>query len=236
MDTAEGAPVLAVAAEAREFAGLLRHASSLTRLDWPVRYACQVRLGAERWVLVANGPGPNLARRAARAAYSRVRPRLTLSTGLCGALDPALRTGDLFIATKIRVEEREFGAFGAKNRRHAATGVVWSCDRVAVSSAEKRAIRARGADVVEMEAASVAKEAEREETPFYCVRVISDEAQQDLPLDFNRYRDKEGRFSRPRIAAAVAMRPWLIGRLGAFDAACRRAAWALGDFLADCQF
>jgi adenosylhomocysteine nucleosidase len=236
MDTAEAGPILAVAAEAREFAGLLRHASTATPLDWPLAYACEALIGARRWLLAADGPGPRLARRAAAEAFKCARPRAVLSTGLCGALDPALHSGELFLVTGVQTEQRQYETRGLAAGQRMPSGTAWSCDRVVTTRAEKGVLRARGAAVVEMEAAAVAEEAEREETPFYCVRVISDEAHEDLPLDFNRYRDEAGRFSRLRIAAAVAVRPWLIGRLSRFDTACRHAAQTLGDFLADCQF
>ena len=38
-------PVAIVAAEARELAGLLAHATSVTALQWPVRYALEAVIG-----------------------------------------------------------------------------------------------------------------------------------------------------------------------------------------------
>ena len=58
-----------------------------------------------------------------------------------------------------------------------------------------------------------------------------------LPLDFNRYRNARGDFSRTRIALAAMARPFTVmPQLIEFDRNCRRAADALGDFLADCRF
>ena len=48
-----------VAAEAREFLGLLRHAERAIKLNWPVDFARKIWLNGKAAVLVANGPGPN---------------------------------------------------------------------------------------------------------------------------------------------------------------------------------
>jgi hypothetical protein len=55
-------------------------------------------------------------------------------------------------------------------------------------------------------------------------------------MDFNRYRDGEGRFSRVRIGAACALRPWLAPGLLRFDRQCRRSIDRLGEYLVDARF
>jgi adenosylhomocysteine nucleosidase len=107
---------------------------------------------------------------------------------------------------------------------------------VAVSREEKAEIAARGADAVEMEAAAVAAEAAARRLPFYCVRVVSDGAGEELPLDFNRFRGAEGRFSRWRITAALLVHPSRLMPMLRFHRACGRAAELLGEFLVHCRF
>ncbi len=69
------------------------------------------------------------------------------------------------------------------------------------------------------------------------MRAVSDTAGAELPLDFNRYRNARGDFSRTRIALAAMARPFTVmAPLLEFDRNCRFAAGKLGDFLADCQF
>jgi hypothetical protein len=113
---------------------------------------------------------------------------------------------------------------------------VISLDRVAISADEKRQLRELGGCAVEMEASGVGREAAALGIPFYCVRVVSDTAAEDMAIDFNLYRDAEGRFSRMRIAAAAVMQPSRIPRLRKFDAQCRLASTSLGGFLANCRF
>jgi adenosylhomocysteine nucleosidase len=115
-------------------------------------------------------------------------------------------------------------------------GPVLSLDRVAVTAGEKDRLRMTGAVAVDMETAVVAARAREARIPFYCVRVVSDGAGESLAMDFNQYRDREGRFSRWRIAAAALRAPRSIPALRRLDRNCRLAAGRLGEFLADCRF
>lgn len=239
MDTVDSEPVIAIAAEPLEFDGLLQHARSVRRLPWPIQFAREARIGARRWILVAHGPGPRLARRATQTALEVCGGRgALLSTGFCGGVSSGLAPGDIFIAREV--------AEATSGRRYPALlpgcdapfhcGTLWSQDCVAASAEEKIRIAALGADAVDMEAAAVAEEAWRRGAPFYCVRAVSDGAGQPLPLDFNRFRDAEGRFSRWRITRAVLLHPNKLTALLRFRGACRRAAASLGEFLVHCRF
>jgi adenosylhomocysteine nucleosidase len=163
-----------------------------------------------------------------RALEKRMEVSGMISTGFCGALDPALQVGDIVVC----------GQPPAAPSSPFTSGEVVSADRVAVTALEKGALRARtGAIAVDMEAASVARKATQWGVPFYCIRAVSDTAFEDLPLDFNLYRDSEGRFGRTRIALAALMRPFTaVPGLLRLDHNCRVAAKALGDFFADCRF
>jgi hypothetical protein len=87
-----------------------------------------------------------------------------------------------------------------------------------------------------MEAAAIAEKAKEWGVPFYSIRAVSDTASEDMPLDFNLYRDAAGRFSRSRIALAAMARPFsAIPALLRLNRHCRIAAESLGDFFADCR-
>ena len=53
--------MLFVAAEAREFSGLLKFCRSVKKLDWPLDWVCSAELKGRKVVLAANGAGPKLA-------------------------------------------------------------------------------------------------------------------------------------------------------------------------------
>jgi adenosylhomocysteine nucleosidase len=216
---------LMVAAEAREFEGILKRADDVRALPWQgAAFSREAAWKDSRWFLIANGPGPVLVERALQRKRDVDR---ILSIGFCGALDPALRIGDIVVSGEVpKGLQASF-----------VQGGVVSVDRVAFTAREKSDLRAAtGAAVVEMESAAVAQKAREWDVPFGCVRVVSDVAGDDLPLDFNRYRDADGRFERTRIALAALGRPFtVLPRLVRLDRDCRRAAERLGEFLANCE-
>lgn len=237
MATAEGGPVLAVASHRREFAGLTRHAARVSPLGWPIRHAVNTRISDSEWILAANGEGRQCAAEAMRCALAACSPRAVVSTGLCGALDPALKAGDIFAPDEVVDEAgQRYNALPPPSRRAVARGALISLDRVAATAREKAELRNSGARVVEMEAGAVAGAAQARGIPFYCIRVVSDAAGVDLPVDFNRFRTAAGSIDAGRVArkAAVTPRIWLPMVRLAIDAA--RATTALGEYLADCRF
>jgi adenosylhomocysteine nucleosidase len=200
---------LIVAAESRELVGLVK------------------QTGAAKWILAANGPGPKLAAEAVDQALREQRiVDGIVSTGFCGALDPTLGVGDIVVSGDGVLSPRSF-----------VRGEILSRDRVAATAAEKHALHNQtGAIAIEMESAAVAAKAREMGVPFRCIKVVSDAALEDMPLDFNLYRDSAGRFSRSRIALAALRRPFsAIPALLRLDRNCRHAADKLGEFFADCQ-
>jgi len=171
-----------------------------------VLVVCAMGLEAEAmpasYRVVKSGPGFRAARAAVEAAIAEERPRLVVSAGTCGALDPTLAIGDVRMVTRIDSPIGEFFplALGAVG------GVLRSQDRVAVTAADKRLLFEGGAQIVDMEAAAIATVCKAEALPFACLKAVSDLATEDLPLDFNLYRDEAGRFQHARIAFAGIMK------------------------------
>ena len=94
-----------------------------------------------------------------------------------------------------------------------------------------------GAIAVEMEAAAVARQAQALGVPFYCVKAVSDVADESLSIDFNAALRQDGHFDTISILGAVLRHP-LAGVPELFRLRNRsvRAANSLGDFFADCRF
>jgi adenosylhomocysteine nucleosidase len=226
-----------IAAERREFDGVLRRADRVTKLDWPLRFARVAWLNGEPVVLVADGPGPKLAGRAVETVRKHQELKALISTGFCGALDPALEPCDIFVATEMLGVPHALSVPRSHSCERFKTGKLLSIDRVVATAAEKADLRRSGAGAVEMEAAGIAAKAAEWNIPFYCVRVVTDTAAENFPMDFNRMRDADGRFSRARILAAALMRPGLIlPDLLKLNKRCKDASQALGDFIVDVSF
>ena len=224
--------ILVVAADPMELTGLLKRCRSVTPLACGAAFARAGELSGIRFLMVANGAGPKLAGQAVRAVSDAVDA--IVSTGLCGALDPALRLGDIFVAERV-------GSVPAripKAARAFPRGLLHSSDRFIQTAAEKRELRDRtGAAAAEMEAAAVAECAAARGLPLYAIRVVSDEAGEDIAIDFNRMRDADGRFVRSRIVLAALRHPVTnVPELLRFARRAKAGAEALGDFLADCRF
>jgi adenosylhomocysteine nucleosidase len=226
-----------VAAERREFDRLLRKAERIMKLDWPLDFARMAWLKGEPIVLVANGPGPKLAGRATEIARKHQELKGLVSTGFCGALNPTLERCDIFVATEVMGVAHALNVPASQSCERVKSGKLLSIDRVVSTAAEKADLRQTGADAVEMEAAAVALQAAEWNIPFYCVRVVTDTSSETFPLDFNRMRDADGRFSRSRIMAAALRRPGsVLPELLKLNKRCKDASQALGNFLVDASF
>jgi len=227
-----------VAADAREFAGLRRRCRHETRLKWPLRFARAAELSGRRVVLAANGAGAALAAEACEVAWNKQRVEAILSTGFCGALDPALGAGEVLVASRVEATDGTLSvqARAPECERAHLSGRLFSVDRVVQTVQEKRRLHALGASAVEMEALAVGHRAVHWGVPFYCVRCVTDLAEEGFRLDYNAARAENGRLLMSRIVWAAARRPALVPELCQLHRRSRLAARNLGDFLADCRF
>ena len=232
-------PLLFVAADRREFSGWVSRWESVRPVSLAVNWARAGKWKGRPVAAIANGAG---AERAFAAVILAGKISAVCNTGFCGALDKALGIGDVVVATEVRNDTRTWeaadpmGQPGMARGRVVSVNVV-SIDHVAQTAAEKRGLRATGASVVEMEAAGVARAAEDLGIPFFCVRAVSDLAEEDFANDFNAALTPEGEFSVARLIAGALSNP--LERFGELLRLQRRTALAskkLGEFLADCNF
>jgi adenosylhomocysteine nucleosidase len=237
-----GQRILLVAAEPREFAGLLPFCSGVRKIGWPVYWARYGESGGRQLWMVANGAGAAHAGRAVAVAQPECRPEAIVSMGFCGALDPALNIGDVFMATAVEAAGRRFevcvpSAVQAGALPRHATGVLASIDHVAQTAAEKKILRATGASAVEMEAGGVAQRAVEQGIPLFCVRAVTDTAGESFVTDFNRALRSDGHFGTISILTSAFGNPRKafpeLFRLRNF---CRIASRTLGEFIAGCRF
>ena len=178
------------------------------------------------------------------------QPILALTCGFAGGLNPDLKPGEVvFELTDRRGElhepqmEIESGARRARPSENSllrgkllAAGAkpakFFCADRIAVTAVEKKTLRAEtGADAVEMESAAICAVCAERGIPCATVRVISDPAGEDLPLDFNALARPDRSLDYGRLAWALAKSPGKIGALMRLQKQTRLAAERLADVL-----
>ena len=237
----EGGVILFVAAEPRECEPWVSHwdasaspSLETSRLLRNVHWCRTGRWKGREVMAVANGAGPE---RAFAAVHAAPAPAAVCNIGFCGALDLALKIGDIFVATEIRNGERIYRGEDPHGPVSNPTGPLASQPFIAQTAAEKRALRAGGAFAVEMEAAGAARASEELHVPFYCIRAVSDLADEDFANDFNGCLMPDGRFSIGRLVLGAFASP--ARRFGELIRLSKRTALAsrnLGEFLARCNF
>ena len=165
-------------------------------------------------------------------------PSQVLTCGFAGGLNPDLKIGDVVFEIPPRSSRREEAQIKTENqlepphvgcyeqlRAAGAKPVTFFCaDRIATTVAEKKKLRAEtGADVVEMESAAIHAVCRERGIPCATVRVISDTAGEDLPLDFNALAKPDKNLDFGKLFLAIAKSP---GKIGALMALQRKTSFA----------
>src|SRR5271165_440629 len=237
--------ILFVASESYELKPFAARLAGCRSLNWPLDYAEEGVWEGQRAILVANGAGPKLAaaaveiaRRAVMVAdLSSSRLEAIVSIGVCGGLNPSLTPGQVLCPKKVLALDVQevFGCHTIEAAHEFVSGVAISIDRVAGTLEEKKKLHEQGGDVVEMEAAGVASKAIQAGLPFYCIKVLSDSADDEMPLDLNEMRTTEGRFARGKIGSYALTHPNVLPGLLRLRRRSEEAAGVLGDFLVSCR-
>lgn len=157
------------------------------------------RLGDVTYIQSGIGREPGLM--ATRALVAAQRPDILLTAGFAGALTRFHTVGETITpGTVIDVHSGERFALPCGN------GVLASAQSIADESAKKDLAERFGADVVDMEGASVVSVAQENGIPVCAVKTISDELGFAMP-PFSPYVREDGTLAIERFAAHVAVRP-----------------------------
>ena len=191
------------------------------------------------------GIGRQNAEKSVRGFLASCTPELVLTCGFAGGLNPDLKLGDVVFEIPNRRDEfheskteKEIGDSWNSSLRNkllaagAKPAKIFCADRIATTVAEKKKLREEtGADAVEMESAAIHAVCAERGIPCVTVRVISDTANEDLPLDFNALGKPDKSLDFGKLAWAIAKSPGKIGALMALRNTTKFAAQQLAAVL-----
>ena len=157
----------------------------------------------DRAIVATAGMGANRVAYAVSAALEVGPARELVSAGLAGALRHGVDCGRVYQSCEVidvRTGERFNCSMGE--------GVLVTSPVIADRAEKKRLLETYAADLVDMEASTVARMAAQQSIPFRCVKAVSDSHDFDMP-NLERFVDNEGHFRTRAFAASAAVRPAL---------------------------
>ena len=195
--------------------------------------------------ILITGIGRRNAEKSLREFLATHSPELVLTCGFAGGLNPDLKLGDVIFELMDRrgelhepqIEKKVGDSQSSPLREKlSATGAkpakFFCTDRIATTVAEKKKLRAEtGADAVEMESAAIHAVCRERGITCATIRVISDTASEDLPLDFNALAKPDMGLDYGKLAWAIARSPGKIGALLKLRKKTKCAAEQLADIL-----
>jgi adenosylhomocysteine nucleosidase len=177
--------------------------------------------------ILVTGVGQKNAEKSLRVFLAGKTPTWVLTCGFAGALVSDLPIGAVVFETgDARLREALTAAGARPTKFHCA-------DRIATTAREKQELRqSTKADAVEMESGVISGICRERGLPCATVRVISDTADEDLPLDFNQLGKPDRSMDYGKLAWAVAKAPGKIGALRRLQKQTQFAAEQLAAVLA----
>jgi len=196
----------------------------------------QAQVGDAEVCVVVTGAGRFAVQRGLEHAFDKM-PEACIASGLSGSLKPAYGTGEVLAprmvadvhGTRLVPGDPEM----IRQAEEAGAKIVekfLASERVIATAQEKQSLGESG-DAVDMESVYVLGAAAHHGVRGVAIRAISDGAESDLPLDFDRAFNARGAVSVPRVLRQIASRPHRIGGLLRLAHDSDKAAQALARFL-----
>jgi adenosylhomocysteine nucleosidase len=155
---------------------------------------------------IAGGIGRESASRACITALKGGALAGILSVGWAGALSCGMKPGYAFAVNEI-ID----ASTGERYRTSSPAGIpadihLVTTKRIAGRMEKRQLAESYAASLVDMEAATVARIARIHDIPFYCLKAVSDEANETLP-DLNPFLTRSGQMQMGRFVTSVIVRP-----------------------------
>lgn len=178
----------------------------------------------------------NVAHRALRDLLKR-KPDCCVSSGLAGGLNDQFHVGDVVAASQLVLRQdmdrvlsdRRLMKVAEKCGAKVANTLITESHIIGESST--KSAMSKFGDLVDMESYHILQVVSGTHIPAIGVRGISDAVGDDLPLDFNRIIQRNGRIRKLQLVGELARNPHKIGPLVSFGRRSSKAAHSLADFL-----
>jgi len=174
------------------------------------------------------GMGPDAARtNTERLLRESPPPSRIVSVGICGGLREGLNVGGLVVPCEVVTVDRQL--WKCEPIALPATGRLLSVNRILSSVEEKRKLHIEhAADIVDMEAASIAALCAERNIPFAAIKAISDTASESLPIELEQIAP-HGHVRIGKLLLTMGKRPRLIADLLRLQRTTAIAIACLGD-------
>lgn len=180
----------------------------------------KIAAGKSGVAILIVGIGRQNAEKAVREYLAANSPEVVFTCGFAGGLNPDLKLGEVVFSAQNGTDgmngtDETYAGCDKKLIVAGARPVRFFCaGRIATTITEKKKLRAEtGADAVEMESAAIHAVCRERGIPCVTVRVISDTASEDLPLDFNTLAKPDKSLDYSKLMLALAKSPRKMGAL-----------------------
>ena len=180
----------------------------------------------------------DVAQKALRDLLKR-KPDCCVSTGFAGGLNPGLHPGEIVAASQLVL--RQGGSRILSNKR--LIKIAECCGaRIAdtliteghiLCEASSKSAMSKFGDFVDMESYHILQVVSATQIPAIAVRAISDAADCDIPIDFNKVLGHDGTLRKGQLLREIARHPLRIPGLIRFGWQSNKAAHSMADFLDD---
>jgi adenosylhomocysteine nucleosidase len=189
------------------------------------------KIGDRAITILHTGVGTKNCAERMETLLHKARPRIVVSSGFAGAIDPSLKVGDLIIAGNF--SDRRSGETAEKvlAERSARTVNLFTSASIIDSGVERAEVaRSSNAAAVDMETATIVKVCHAHGAPVLSLRAISDSPEQPFPAPPNVLFDIElQRTNYSRLLAYLLKHPGSISQLARFGREINRVRAKLTD-------
>jgi adenosylhomocysteine nucleosidase len=155
-------------------------------------------------VVTTAGVGAARVALAVQAALRTGSVKELVSIGIAGACCPKHSVGSIVLPATV-IDARTGERFATVS----GEGVLVSVEQVASVQEKRRLLESYRADLVDMEAATVARLAAAHDLPFRAIKAVSDGSDFELFEDTAKFSTPDGQFREMAFAVYAAMRPRL---------------------------